>query len=345
MTSRRFTVTPPPLRLEHRHTFACFGGECTVIVADAARPADAAAAAAMARDALHGWHHRFSRFELDSELNAFNNDLREHVPATPLLRRAVQTALRAARDSGGLVDFTLAGEIEHAGYAESMRGHGIPLADALRRAPVRGAASPRADARWRGVSVDHREGTITRPPGLRIDLGGIVKGVFADVLAEMLEDFDAYAIDCAGDLRLGGRVRLARPVAITGPFDGAELYRFGLRSGAVATSGIGRRSWNSDDDEPGHHLLDPRTGRPAFTGLVQATALAPTAAEAEMLAKAALLSGPARAAEWLTFGGLVVAEDGSYELLEPAPPASRPSNQAATSSSTASRSGSLKISW
>ena len=316
-----------------------------MIVADAARPADAAAAAAMARDALRGWHHRFSRFEAASEINAVNNDLREHVPATPLMRRAVRTALRAARDSGGLVDFTLAGEIERAGYAESLHGNGTPLADALRRAPVRGAASPRTDARWRGVSVDAPDGTITRRPGLRIDLGGIVKGVFADVLAEMLEDFDAYAIDCAGDLRLGGRARLARPVEVTGPFDGAVLHRFGLTTGAVATSGIGRRSWTSDGDRPRHHLLDPRTGEPAFTGLVQATALAPTAAEAEMLAKAALLSGPARAAEWLTYGGLVVAEDGGYELLEPVPPARRPSNHAATSSSTASRSGSLKISW
>jgi len=33
-----------------------------------------------------------------------------------------------------------------------------------------------------------------------------------------------------------------------------------------------------DDARPAHHLLDPRTGRPAYTGVVQATALAPTAA-------------------------------------------------------------------
>ena len=45
---------------------------------------------------------------------------------------------------------------------------------------------------------------------------------------------------------------------------------------------------------PAHHLLDPSTGRPAWTGLVGATALAPTALEAETLAKIALLSGPAR---------------------------------------------------
>ena len=53
----------------------------------------------------------------------------------------------------------------------------------------------------------------------------------------------------------------------------------------------------------------------AITGLAQVTALAPTGAEAEMRAKAALLSGPSRAAEWLPHGGLIVADDGRLEVL------------------------------
>ena len=47
-----------------------------------------------------------------------------------------------------------------------------------------------------------------------------------------------------------------------------------------------------------------------FTGLVQVTALATTGLEAELRAKAALLSGPARAAEWLPDGGATVDDDG-----------------------------------
>ena len=37
-----------------------------------------------------------------------------------------------------------------------------------------------------------------------------------------------------------------------------------------------------------------------------------------MLAKAALLSGPDRAPDWLAHGGLFVRDDGSYEVVEPA---------------------------
>jgi thiamine biosynthesis lipoprotein len=85
----------------------------------------------------------------------------------------------------------------------------------------------------------------------------------------------------------------------------------------VATSGIGRRSWLDESGGPAHHLLDPATGRPAYTGIVQATALAPSALEAEALAKAAVLAGPARAPRWLRHGGAIVLDDGSHRVFQP----------------------------
>ncbi|MEA2271267.1 MAG: FAD:protein transferase [Solirubrobacteraceae bacterium] len=65
---------------------------------------------------------------------------------------------------------------------------------------------------------------------------------------------------------------------------------------------------------------DPATGRPVFTGVVQATALAPTALDAEVRAKAAVLSGPDGAAAWLRDGGVVVLDDGTHRVV-PAGPA------------------------
>jgi thiamine biosynthesis lipoprotein len=63
--------------------------------------------------------------------------------------------------------------------------------------------------------------------------------------------------------------------------------------------------------------LDPATGRPAFTGIVQVTALAPSALLAEIRAKAAILSGPRVAPSWLPDGGVIVFDDGSYKVIEP----------------------------
>jgi thiamine biosynthesis lipoprotein len=301
--------------IEVRGSFDCFGGECTVIVADGDER-DANAALDRCKRGLLAWHAQFSRFESASELSALNRDPRSTVPVSPLMRRVVQAALRAADDSGGLVDPTLIDELEAAGYDRSLgTGGAIPLQDALATAPTRRQAAPDSRARYVQIDVDRRAGTVSRPPGVRLDPGGIAKGVFADELASQLGGHGAFVVDCCGDLRLGGADRVVRDVHVESPFDRSVVHTYRVSAGAFATSGIGRRAWLDPHGRPAHHLLDPATGRPAYTGVVQATALAPTACEAEMRSKAAVLSGPAGAHEWLPHGGVVVLEDGSRVIF------------------------------
>jgi FAD:protein FMN transferase len=308
------TVSRPPI--EHRETFACFGSECTVVVSDRLRSREAASAVGLAKDRLLGWHEQFSRFERSSELARLNADPRSTVAVSPMMRRVVGAAIDAARATGGLVDVTLLDQIEQAGYERHLEATELPLVESLALAPPRAPAHPHPAARWHAIEADRRSGSVTRPPGLRIDAGGIAKGVFADELCSLLAGFDAFAVDCAGDIRLGGAAGILRPVHVASPFDDSILHTFELTGGALATSGIGKRSWLADDGRPAHHLLDPATGRPAFTGIVQATALAPSAAHAEALSKAAILSGPERAPEWLVHGGLLVFEDGTLRVVD-----------------------------
>jgi thiamine biosynthesis lipoprotein len=260
------------------------------------------------------WHQQFSRFEPNSELSRLNADPHETVPVSPVMAGFVDALLTAAAASGGLVDATLVGEIEAAGYSEHFDSEPVPLAHALELAPARVPGGPSDAARWREVSVDRRAGTVTRPPGVSLDSGGIAKGLFCDILAGILDGHRSYAIDCAGDVRLGGRDALRRPVQVASPFADAILHVYSLSGGAVATSGVGKRSWLDRDGRPAHHLLDPASGRPAFTGIVQASAVAASGVEAEWRAKAALLSGPSGAQAWLAHGGLVVYDDASFEL-------------------------------
>ncbi len=302
--------------VEQRQAFACFGSRCTVIVSDT-DSVDAAAAATAARKRLLAWHGQFSRFLPDSELTRLNDDPGETVIVSPLMRRVVEAGIQAARATGGLVDPTLLTQIERAGYQSHFEGPGLPLLAALDHAPARRPGRPAEEANWRLVRTDRRTSSVTRPAGVRIDAGGIAKGVFADEIAAILAGHDAFVVDCGGDLRLGGRRAPLREVQVESPFEDAILHTFGLRSGGVATSGIGRRSWIDGNGNVAHHLLDPGTGRPAFTGLVQVTALAPTATEAEMLSKAALLRGPAGAGEVLVHGGVIVLDDGDYVVLDP----------------------------
>lgn len=233
------------------------------------------------------------------------------------MARFASTAVGVAGATGGLVDPTLVRQMEHAGYRADFTSEPLPLSRALRLAPARAAARPRPDGEWQSVEADPAARTVTRPPGVQLDSGGIFKGLCGDILAGVLGGHASFAVDAAGDVRFGGAARWRRPVRVVSPFDGSLLHVFELVQGAAATSGIGRRSWLDDDGRPAHHLLDPATGRPAFTGVVQVTALAPTGVEAEMRSKAALLGGPALALGWLMHGGLVVLDDGRIQLREP----------------------------
>jgi FAD:protein FMN transferase len=295
-------------------TFACFGSTCAVVVDDGGDGTAAREAVGRARRLLLDWHHGFSRFIATSELARLNADPRSEVPVTALMGRLVEAVADAAAHTGGLVDGTLLREIEAAGYRGDLR-RPLPLPLALRLAPRRRPARPSRDASWRRVAFDRETGLAHRPPGVALDSGGLAKGLFADVLADALDGHAAFAIECAGDLCLGGAAGLPRPVEVQSPFDRGVLHTFALAEGGVATSGIGRRSWLDARGAPAHHLLDPASGRPAFTGIVQVTALAPTALEAEIRAKAAILSGPGGARAWLPDGGVIVADDGGFAVI------------------------------
>jgi thiamine biosynthesis lipoprotein len=298
--------------------FACFGGSCALYVAGSGSAGTPQQAVAAVRRRLLAWHAQFSRFIAASELSRLNADPADTVAVSPMMAALVQAALDAAWLSGGLVDPTLLDEVERAGYDGDLDGPGSDLRAALAAAPARRPAGPDPEQRWRSIHLDPRRRTVTRPAGVRIDSGGIAKGLFADVLASALAGHDEFVIDCSGDLRVGGRARNQRPIGVASPFDDGVVHTFELRAGAIATSGIGRRSWLDASGRPAHHLIDPATGRPVFTGVVQATALAPDAVTAEMLAKAAVLAGPEQLVAQLPHGGLAVLDDGSTVLVEAA---------------------------
>lgn len=287
--------------------FECMGCEMALQLDDPA-------AADRSRRLLERFDARLSRFDRASELSRLNADPRATVPASALLRAAIGAACWAAERSGGLVDPTLLPELVRHGYGASLAGVAPPsLRAALAAAPARRPARPHPAARWRAIEVDDIRGTIARPPGLQIDTGASTKGLAADAVAHLLDGQPAYVVDCGGDLRI--RARRPVDVHVEHPLGGTVAHTLRVADGAVATSGINRRLWRHDD-RYAHHLLDPSTGAPAWTGLVQATALAPTALEAETLAKTALLSGPLAARRLLApLGGVLVHDDASTEAV------------------------------
>jgi thiamine biosynthesis lipoprotein len=302
-------------------SFDAMGCAIRLIVDEPLNPSQPspAEAAATSRRWLEDFDARMSRFRADSELCALNRNPHEAVPASALLRATVNAGLWAARRSGGLVDPTLLDDLEQAGYVTSLAGASpAPLEEALAAAPARIPARPNPEAHWRLISVDDEDGVVHRKPGIRFDSGGAGKGLAADALAHRLSHYTRVAIDCGGDVRVAGSATRTRPfdIEIEHPLTGDAALAFALGDGAIATSGLVTRIWRTADGGFAHHLIDPSTGRPAWTGLIQATAIAPTALEAETLSKTALLAGPDAAPQILeSFGGALIHDDGAVELI------------------------------
>ncbi len=311
------------MRRELDYTFQAMGSEMRLLIA---RPLDPRApapldAADRERAFVFDFADRLSRFIPQSELCALNRAPAGRVPASPLLRAAVGAGLWAAERSGGLVDSTLVQALERTGYAHSLRdATPASLTEALACAPPRRPAQAHPDNRWRRVVVDDEAGTVTRPPGLMFDTGGIGKGLCADAVALRLGRYTRFVVDCGGDIAVGGIGAQLEPheIAIEHPLTGEMIGMVRMRRGGIATSGLNVRVWRNSDGSFGHHLLDPSTGEPAWTGLVGATAIGESALEAETLSKMALLLGPAGARTVLSqHGGLVIHDDGEVEVLGP----------------------------
>ena len=214
---------------------------------------------------------RLTRFSPDSELSRFNASPGTWREVSPELESLLADSLRAFDTSSGLVNVAVLHSLQAAGYMRPM-SEGQPIATELQARPL----PPLRDV----LAV--RPGAARLEPGAGIDLGGIAKGWMADRLRDWLGP-NALA-NLGGDLSAGG----------TGPAgDGWPVGLGGatvlLRDQGAATSSVRRRRWSVEH----HHLIDPRTGLPARTGLEEVSVVATDGVEAEVVAKTALLVGPA----------------------------------------------------
>ena len=131
---------------------------------------------------------------------------------------------------------------------------------------------------------------LTLPEAVGLDLGGIAKGWTADRAGKAISALVPWGIvDAGGDISAVGDLPSGGvEIGVEHPFDaGVEVLRLAFTEGALATSSTVRRSWGPNL----HHLIDPRTGLPADTDVVQATVWANTCVDAEVHAKVALLRG------------------------------------------------------
>ena len=255
------------------------------------------------------WEQALSRFRSDSELSHLNRHNGQWVEVGPVLWEVFQLGMTAAQDSAGLVIPTALAALEAAGYDRSFELVQTSFA------AISVARSTSSD--WRDIETDPARHAIHLPSGVRLDLGGVAKGWAADEAARRLSVYGAALVDAGGDIAvaMGEYGGDAFPVGVASPTqpDG-NIDLLMLKTGGVATSGRDYRRWQRNGIEQ-HHIIDPRTSLPAMTNVLSATAVAPSAREAEVAAKVALILGSAAGLAWIesqpSSAALLAMDDGA----------------------------------
>lgn len=237
--------------------------------------------AEVARRSVEDLEQRWSRFLPNSEVSELNRRAGAWVQVSADTVELVSRALEGWQVTGGAYDPTVLGDVIRAGYDRTF--------DEVVDRPDAPSSTLHRDAA--GIAVDRVANAVRLPVGVGFDPGGVGKGLAADLVADRIsaEGAAGVLVNIGGDLRAVGYGPAGDDWTVdVDPADtGIALTRVALHQGGLATSTVLRRRWRVAG-RPAHHVIDPRTGSPADTGVTAATVVARCAWQAEVLAKAAL---------------------------------------------------------
>ncbi len=257
-------------------------------------PGQVVAATAILRQELDHVDRVASRFRTDSEISALHRAARtgEDVRVSADLLEAISLALRAASLTDGAVDPTVGSAMCRLGYDRdfSLVAPGQP-GTLPEPAPVPG---------WRSVAVDAGRSTVSLPTGTVLDLGATAKAWVADRASAAIGARlgCGVLVSLGGDVSVQGAPDCGFSVGIADICGDASSTRaVAIRSGGLATSGVGNRHWLLGG-HPVHHLLDPATGLPVDAVWKTVSVAAGSCVDANTASTAAMVKGEAAPA-WL----------------------------------------------
>lgn len=239
-----------------------------------------------------------TRFNASSELSKANQNLNETIPASATFRGAILAAHCSYLKTEGLFDPRILTTLTNLGYTKTFKEISKKDSNNLSTSETINTKTKSPLAPWKPIITD----TTINIGDTPIDLGGIGKGYTVDQTIKAIRDHsEGGCIEAGGDLY------------IYGPSPEGDLWKVGIENPdktssdpvavlavtntAIATSSTSVRTWTHNGIKT-HHIIDPRTGQPATTGLAAVTVLASTVVEAETLTKMFFLMNPENISEY-----------------------------------------------
>lgn len=220
--------------------------------------------------ALEKVNNQMSTYRPDSELSRFNSSgFEETVTVSADTATVIKEGIHLYRVTDGALDITLGPLVNLWGFGPDKRPTQVPSKEVIAEAKARTGIEY--------LDVDGYELSKTKAD-LYVDLSSIAKGFGVDVVAEILNKYQAtgYLVEIGGELSVFGEKMdgSAWRVAIEQPdVDDREVQQV-IAPGdmAVATSGD-YRNYYEEDGRQFSHLIDPRTGYPIDHRLASVTVL------------------------------------------------------------------------
>ena len=224
----------------------------------------------------------------------------------------IRAALCISESTDGVFDISIAPVMDLWGFY-GQQFH-VPTAENIE--------SVLSEVNWRGISLSGN--TVSLQDGIQIDLGGIAKGFLSDRIMEIYRRAGMKS----GLVSLGGNVQTlgTRPdgsqwkIAIQDP-DDESAYAGTIETSdqAVITSGSYQRFFEENGVKY-HHIIDPKTGYPARSGVISVTIVSEDGAMADGLSTSLFVMGVDKGAEyWRShegFDAVFITEDKRIYVTE-----------------------------
>ena len=241
-----------------------------------------------AEDALAGAKSEIERLDALLSISSESGDIyalnRDHKAdfqkdSLALLNRA----LEVSASTDGIFDCTIEPVMEAWGF--TTQNYRVPKENALNELL--------SHVDYRQVQVDGS--TVSIPDDVQIDLGGIAKGFTSDRMMQVFADSGVTS----GIISLGGNVQAlgCKPdgsrwrVAVQDPENSEDNFAVvEIEDEAVITSG-GYQRYFEQNGTTYHHIIDPRTGYPADSGVISSTIISHDGTLADGLSTSLFIMG------------------------------------------------------
>ena len=258
----------------------------------------------------------FSVYKDDSEISRINHlTAGEPLAIDPEVYRLIARSIEYSKTTDGAFDITV-GPLTR--LWSSARSSGKLPGEAA-------VAAALEKVGYYNIVLDSARTSIAfLKDGMSLDMGGVAKGYATDRAVEVLKDngVTSAIVNMGGDLYCLGRRSPTTQwtIGIRHPRDKKKLFmQVDLRDRAVDTSGDYEKFFTVAGKRYSH-IIDPRTGYPAASGVVSASVIDKSAAAADMLATALCVLGrPGLAAvETEEAAAVMVTEQGGVLAVETA---------------------------